>query len=282
MDWAKAKSILIVALLITNITLFGFNFYNHNLTKDSSRSKNFANETIELLAEKGIKVNSYIPRSENKLPTLRVEFENYNPDELNSKFFESLGNVENPSTDFSKVNYATKLITIMNNRRMRYEDSSMTEEYNLTKISEAQDIATDFLLEHGFDTRDMEITHTEKSDNQYIINFSKIHDGIVLERSYTNFVIDNRGVISMDRLWLNVTDISQSEVHLMPAAKALLTLLDDNDYYNKTVKNIDECYYFDPEEQGYVEDITKAERGRAIPAWRIQFTDGENIEIDNY
>lgn len=86
----------------------------------------------------------------------------------------------------------------------------------------------------------------------------------------------------MDRLWLNVTDISQSEVHLMPATKALLTLLDDNDYYNKTVKNIDECYYFDPEEQGYVEDITKAERGRAIPAWRIQFTDGENIEIDNY
>ena len=49
----------------------------------------------------------------------------------------------------------------------------------------------------------------------------------------------------------------------------------------KTITRIEECYYFDPEEQGYVEDITKATKGKAIVAWRIQFSDGESIEIES-
>lgn len=282
MDWSKAKSILIIALLITNSILFGFNLYNHNLTKDSTSTKEFSEETTKLLEEKGIQIDSYIPKTRSKLPTLRVEFETYDSEDLNNKFFDNIGEIENPSTDFSRINYNKELITIMNNRRMRYESASTVKKYEISKFSEAQNIANNFLLENQFDTRDMQLTHMSKDGDNYILYYSKIHGGIIIERSYTNFVINETGVVSMDRLWLNVTDISQSEIYLMPAAKALLTLLDNEEYYNKTITNIDECYYFDPEEQGYVEDITKAEQGRAIPAWRIQFSDGENLEIDNY
>lgn len=282
MDWSKAKSILIIALLITNSILFGFNLYNHNTTKDTTSSKSFAKETTNLLLEKGIKINSYIPKSRSKLPTLRVEFETYDAEDLNDKFFDNKANIENPSTDFSRINYKKELITIMNNRRMRYENSSNKKIYKIKKFSEAQTIANNFLLDNQFDTRDMEISHMSKSGKNYILNYSKTYDGIIIERSYTNFVINESGVVSMDRLWLNVTDKSEAEIYLMPASKALLTLLDDNEFYNREITSIDECYYFDPEEQGYVEDITKAEQGRAIPAWRIQFKDGENLEIDNY
>ena len=282
MDWSKAKSTLIIALLITNVILFGFNLYNYNLTYDSSSSRHFANEAKEILSKQNIKIDTNIPRYRNKLHTLRIEFDNFDINDLNERFFNSKGHIENPSTDFSRIDYNKKLITVINNRRMRYENSESSEKYNITKLSEAQKIANEFLLQNQFDTRDMQLTHMRKEDDLYILNFSKIYDGVIIERSYTNFVINNSGVVSMDRLWLNVTDKSDAEIYLIPAAKALLSLLDDEEYYGRTVTNIDECYYFDPEEQGYVEDITKAQQGRAIPAWRIQFSDGENIAIDNY
>lgn len=282
MDWSKAKSILIIALLITNSVLLGFNIYNYELTSDSSNTRGFLQETTELLAQKGIKIDTDVPRSRVKLHTLRVEFENFDPDELNDRFFDEKGKINSPSTGLAKISFRKELISIINNRRMIYENSSDKKVYDINSLSDAQDIANNFLMNHKFETRDMKLTYMEKMGNSYILNYSKIQDDIILEKSYTNFVIDNTGVVSMDRLWLNVTDVSESQIHLIPASKALLTLLDDNEYYNRTITNIDECYYFDPEEQGYVEDITKAEQGRAIPAWRIQFADGENIEIDNF
>lgn len=282
MDWSKAKSIMIIALLITNTILFGFNIYNYKTTSDSSNTRGFIEETASLLDKKRIKIKTSIPRSEIKLHTLRVEFESFDPGQLNERFFNSSGNVDAPSTGLTKINYKKELISIINNRRMIYENSSNVKNFEVKSFSDAQDIANDFLINHKFETRDMKLSHMEKIGNSYVLNYSKTYDDIIVEKSYTNFVIDSSGVVSMDRLWLNVTDISESQIHLIPASKALLTLLDDNEYYNRTITNIDACYYFDPEEQGYVEDITKAEQGRAIPAWRIQFDDGENIEIDNF
>ena len=282
MDWSKAKSILIIALIITNSILFGFNIYNQNTAKDLLNSKKFVKETTELLNERGIKLDCRIPTYKDKLPTLRVEFETYNASNMNELFFEGRGSVESPNNSLTKISNGDKLITIINDRRIRYENSDEKKVYDIKELSEAKDIAENFLMKYKFDTNDMELTHSEESNGLFYLNYSKIHDGIIIERSYTNIIVGSSGIISMDRLWLNVTDISSASVTLSSASKALLSLLDENEYYNKTIKNIEMCYYFDPEAQGYVEDITKAEQGRAIPAWRIQFTDGENIEIDNF
>lgn len=282
MDWSKAKSILIIALIITNSILFGFNLYNKYMTKDLLNTKKFIEETQELLEKRGIKIDCTIPRYQDKLPSLRVEFENYNPISTNEIFFKSKGTVESPNSTLTQINYKNNLITIINNRRIRYESSGDDEVYNLKNFDDAKKIAEEFLIKNKFDTDDMELTHTEKLDGNYYLNYSKVYEGIIVERSYTNLIVNNTGIVLMDRLWLNVTDTSSSNIKLISASKALLSLLDENEYYNRTIKSIEICYYFDPEAQGYVEDITKAEQGRAIPAWRIQFDDGENIEIDNF
>lgn len=86
----------------------------------------------------------------------------------------------------------------------------------------------------------------------------------------------------MDRLWLNVIEEGSLKIHIWPASKALLSLISNGDYKDKEIVNVNMCYYFDPEAQGYVEDITKAKQGRAIPAWRIVFSDGESTIVEGY
>lgn len=282
MDWLKAKKILIVALLITNLILFGFILYNGNLNGYSMESKKFVKETVELLSGKNIELDTKIPKKGNKLPTLIVEFEVYDPEKFNIELFDGKGKIEKPSTNLSSVSYEKELLTIINNRRLIYENTGHQKIYSIEDFSDVKKIVDKFFIKMHFKDKDMELDLYKKENGKHYLFYSKVYEGINVERSYTNIIVDETGVVSMDRLWLNVSDVSNTGFSLMPACKALLVLLDEDEYYNRKIIEIRECYYFDPEEQGYVEDITKAMRGRAVPAWRIKFEDGENVEIDNF
>lgn len=281
MDWSKAKNILIIGLIFANVILLGYNSVNYYNTKDHSSSQEFIEEVVKILGKNGIKIEAHIPRNKMSLPSLLVEFESYTRSDLNDRFFNSKGISETPTNQFTKISDEDELISLLNSRRIIYEYTG--EVKGTTKdFSEAKQIAKEFLLNHKFDIQNTKITSARVEDGVYYINFSKLYDGVVLERSYTNFVIQGDKVISMDRLWLNVIDKSDNSLNLTPSPKALLALSNNGEYQNRTITSIDECFYFDPEEQGYVEDITKASEGRAIPAWRIQFDDGENVVIESY
>ncbi|MGO1581297.1 MAG: two-component system regulatory protein YycI [Peptoniphilaceae bacterium] len=280
MDWSKSKVILIIALLITNLVLFSYISIDQYEKEDKSRSKEFITKTTDLLAEKNINLAIKIPKNKISLPSLKVEFETYPQNELNKRFFDLNGSVESPNNEFTQIKFNTEIISILNTRRLIYENTMEIKEEKDLDFNEVQNIAKIFLLDRGFDVDNMEVTYVKKEGNKYNLSFSKLYDGIIIERSFTNFIIDNGVVTAMDRLWLNVLDKSNNQIELVSAPKALLSLLEDNTLSNKTITNIGECFYFDPEEQGYVEDITKVMEGRAIPAWRIQFDDGENTEVD--
>ncbi|WP_138160471.1 hypothetical protein [Peptoniphilus catoniae] len=283
MDWSKSKIILIVALIITNCILFAYILNNNLIKKDSSSSPEFIKETISMLKDEGIEVDSYIPTNKTKLPSLLVEFESYDKDYINKKFFNGNGEIETPNKEVTKITFNKESLSIINTRRLIYENTMNITQKQKIDFNRAEELATIFLMDRGFDTSNMQCSYFKEEDGVYQMTFSKLYKGVSIERSYTNFTIDNGVVTSMDRLWINVKDQSENEIYLSSAAKSLLRLLDDSsDYYGKTVTDIDQCYYFDPESQGYVDDITRVTQGRAIPAWKIQFNDGTNTVADSF
>ncbi|CDZ75588.1 hypothetical protein ING2D1G_1451 [Peptoniphilus sp. ING2-D1G] len=283
MDWAKFKIILIIALIITNIILFIYVLNNYYVRSDKTISNDFIEKTVQLLEDEGIKIDTHIPKNKSKLPSLLVEFESYDKNDLNEKFFARNGEIEEPNSEFSQITFNTETLSIINTRRIIYENSIRITQKKELDFAQAQELAKIFLMDRGFDIQNMQCTYFEEEDNVYRLSFSKLYEGVIIERSYTNFVIDNGVVTSMDRLWIKVKSKSQNEIYLSSAPKSLLRLLEDSpDYYNSTIIGIKECYYFDPEEQGYVDDITRVMQGRAIPAWRIQFDDGTNTVVDSF
>lgn len=281
MDWSKSKNVLIFALIITNLLLLLYVYGDRMKTEDGTLTRRFVEKTVEMLEKKGIKVEAKIPRKGMKLTSLRVEFETRLPEELNRSFFHNRATMLRPTQDLATLNYREETLNIVNRRRVLYERRAAGGG-EAPGEEEALRMALNFLEERGYPTQDMVCTRRETKGGQVSLRFSKIYEDVLVESSYTNMVVDAKGVRTMDRLWLNIIEISENEITMASAPKALLSLLTKPEYANRTITDLEPCYYFNPEEQGYVEDITKAQEGRAIPAWRMEFDDGEVAIVDIY
>lgn len=280
MDLKLAKKIIIISLIITNIILFGFIYKKETAYMDETNQKPFIEKTVELLKKKNIEVEAKVPRQNYNMNTLSVEFETSEIEDLNKVFFGGTAQVEDPQGENGIIRGKDKTLILINRRRIIYEDQKPTG-YNVQNVENAIDATKDFLLKHEFKSDDLILVRSEKNDDgTYDIEYRKSYDQKLLETSYTNFTLNRNGIQKMDRLWLNVLEQSGKKLSTGSASKALLTLLDKQNLNKKTIVKIEPCYYFDPEEQGYLDDITKALRGRAIPSWRIEFKDGSDIIIE--
>ncbi|EFM26089.1 YycH protein [Peptoniphilus duerdenii ATCC BAA-1640] len=280
MDLKLAKKIIVISLIITNIILFGFIYKKEVAYMDETNQKPFIEKTVELLKKKNIEVEAKVPRQNYNMNTLSVEFETSEIKDLNKLFFGGIAEVEDPQGENGIIRGRDKTLILINRRRIIYEDQKPNG-YNVQNIENAIDVTKDFLLKHEFKSDDLILVRSEKNDDgTYDIEYRKSYDQKLLETSYTNFTLNKNGIQKMDRLWLNVLEQSGKKLSTGSASKALLTLLDKQNLNKKTIVKIEPCYYFDPEEQGYLDDITKALRGRAIPSWRIEFKDGSDIIIE--
>src|SRR5699024_4503299 len=229
-----------------------------------------------------IGIETRIPTFSPSLPGLTVEYEKKDIKTLNDDFFHGDGEITHQGEGFSEINFGDELITLVNNKMILYESNGTSNKYNIENETEAVHIALDFLKDRNIDTSDMETSFVRREEDQYTIEFTKFYGDNLLESTFTNMQVDNRGVKNFQRSWLNVIDEGSKLIDIDSAAKSLLSLLSRNQVQGKDIIDISLCYYFAPEVHDYIEQPDEAQRGRAIPAWRITFHDGYKIFIDNY
>lgn len=281
MDWSKAKSILIVALIVTN-SLLGYVLFVDQNNVDATVQTEFIEQTVNLLNNKNIKLETEIPTKNPNLFGLTVEYEILDIASLNDNFFQGKGIVELKGEGLLEVSYGNQLLTVINKKFIIYESTSEEIKFDSLTQQQAIDIAKSFIKNNGFIVSDMELSFIKEVDDVYNIEFTKVFDGNLMEATFTNVQLDNRGVRKLERVWLNMNDIGANPIHISSAPKSVLALLSMEEVYGKTIKEISLCYYFDPEKHEYIENPGEAQQGRAIPAWRVQFTDGYKVFIDNY
>lgn len=281
MNRKKTRIILLSILIITNIILLSF-YIGTEKKLNNNDTREFARETVNILKDHNITVSTTIPIKKKPLNSLRVEFESINPETLNNMFFKGEGKIATPSRNKVEIQRKNEFITVINDKRILYENTGVKKEDKKITKEVAADYCLKFLKDKGYDTKDMAAGTVEEDQGKIYVNFYKKYKDRVLEKSFTNFTLDEKGIKTMDRLWLNVIEEGSLKIHIWPASKALLSLISNEDYEDKEIVGINMCYYFDPEAQGYVEDITKAKQGRAIPAWRIVFSDGDSTIVEGY
>ncbi|SHI16359.1 hypothetical protein SAMN02745180_02515 [Sporanaerobacter acetigenes DSM 13106] len=129
---------------------------------------------------------------------------------------------------------------------------------------------------------DMKLSFIKNDNGIYYLEYTKIYEGLYVEKTYTKFEIDKCGVKRFERFWLNTKEIGENQIYISTAPKAILGLLTMEEAYGKTIEDISLCYYFDPSRHEDINDPKKTREGKAIPAWRIQFDDGSKILLDEY
>lgn len=281
MDWSKAKTILIMAFIITNI-LLAYVLVGEKAIDEPTLSEDFIEDVTRLLKDKDIHLATEIPTDMPYLNTMNVSYEKIETDDLNRLFLGNKGILVKDGDAYSQIVRGKESVVIINNKLILYENKKDNNIFEKMDKEQAIQIAEEFLREKKIDKSDMELTFVKEENGVFYIEYSKLYDGVFVERAYTNFQIDRRGVKRFERVWLVTEDLGEAQIYISTAPKAVLALLDMEDVYGKTIKDISLCYYFDPQKHDYLEEPGEAKQGKAIPAWRIQFQDGYKVFIDDY
>ena len=280
MDWSKAKTILIVAFILTNI-LLGVVLFSGDKKVDSTTTQGFVEEVTKILKKKDISIGTEIPTETPKLNTLTVEYEIMDPYEINKNYFTGEGKIESEGQDILKILNKNEYITITNKKRLLYENNNETEKYKGLNEEMAKNIALEFLQDKKYNTSDMILSYIKNENNNYYLNFSKVYNDRYLEKTETNIEVDSRGVKKLERIWLNILEEGETPIYISTAPKAILSLLNMEEAYGKTIKDISLSYSFDLSEQKHIKDPKDAKKGGTVPAWRVLFEDGYKVIIDN-
>lgn len=281
MDWSKAKTILIIAFIITNLLLAYVTIGERNIIEPTFKDS-FIKDVRRLLEEKGISISTQIPKKTPNLYNMIVEYEEVDIKALNKQYLSGHGTMEQDQKGLNKIVKEYESILVLNNRLIVYENKNESSIYNSIDENEAIQLAKEFIKKGEFQTNDMVITFVKKEGETFYIEFSEVFNGIFIETAFTNLQIDKRGVKRFERLWLKQKQLGDVEIRINTAPKSILALLGMQEIYGKNIIDISLCYYFDPEKHEYLGEPKEARQGNAIPAWRIQFDDGYKIFIDEY
>ena len=277
MDWSKAKTILIVAFLVTNM-LLGAVLLSNERKMETATKEGFIEDVTKLLNKKNIFIDTEISRENPSLNSLTVEYEILDVYEVNKNYFNGEGKIESKDQSITGIVYNDEYVVIENKKLLKYENNKEEEKYTDLNEEQAKTIALKFLQDKKYDTSDMLLYYIKEDGNSYRLEFSKMYNTRYLERANTIVEVDSRGVRRLDRIWLNPLDEGKTPIYISTAPKAILSLLSMEDVYGKTIKDISLCYYFDP----VGSDYKNAKKGNALPAWRVLFDDGYKVIIDNY
>ncbi|WP_353094670.1 hypothetical protein [Tissierella praeacuta] len=280
MDWSKAKTILIVAFLVTNILLVAVLLSSQKQVETTTK-EGFIEDVTKLLNNKNISIDTEIPREIPSLNILTVEYEMLDSYEVNKNYFHGKGKIQSQDKGKTGIIYNDEYILIIRKKILSYENNKQENKYKDLDNEKAKDIAVKFLEERNYDTSDMLLSYIKNEGNVYYLEFSKLYKDKYLENANTIVEVDSRGVRKLERKWLRALSEGETPIYISTAPKALLSLLSTEEVYGKTIKDISLCYYFDPVKQKYVQEAQDPRKGNTSPAWRVLFDDGYKIIIDN-
>lgn len=281
MDWSKAKNILIISFILTNIFLAYVLFSVRQDEEKIELQDEFIGYVVELLAKESIKVDTEVPKKIPSLPIVSVEYEVYDIEKTLKRFLDTY--IEE-FVDEKKVYRNDKKIVQFeeNNKKLIYKDSSLIDDNGKTDITKLDAIKTaeDFITTHGFDLKNTKLSFVLEKDGIYKLFYNKVIDGIIVEQTDMTLEVSSQGVMSFERYWIKSIEREKQILKPTSAPKALLRLLARDEYHGKTIKKIEICYYFNIDDYKEDANLGDSKGGLAVPTWRFVFQDGEKVFLE--
>jgi len=236
MDWTKAKTILIVALLFTNLVLIAFYFSQNNNFESDARE--MQEVTVKLLESKNIYLKTDIPDEHPRMPKLTVQFDTMDE------------NLIQEQIDRQKV-------------------LSDKEQADNDKIKE---ITTKFIENCGMMSENVKLGKIERTNSGIKVTYKNYMNGVTIEDSYIIFTIVDGKITDFQRYWLDPLEVSEIKKEVIPAVAALIQFMSDNKAEEKIyVQDISLVYWLDSSSFDAESPVTDT----AFPAWKITYNRGK-------
>lgn len=277
MDWSRTKTILILALILTNGLLF-FVLYGDkiNSVDAAELEEKHMNEVIELLESEEIFIEAEMPDQSRVLSDISLTYESYEDENMIQLL---LGNV------YSKVNdrYLSKNaeVKILGSQDLIYKMLNPLGGYVETDPEEAGQIAEVFLSDKGLLNSSAVLWNSRVlEDGAVFIEYRQVEDGYFVENAYMNITVSGKDIIEFRRKWFGAIKILDTSKVIESPSKVLFRLLpevDSNSRIERPVKIVSM-------DLGYrlVSDILTInfQEGEPSPYWRFKTDTGEVLYIE--
>ncbi|MBK5245673.1 MAG: two-component system regulatory protein YycI [Peptostreptococcaceae bacterium] len=242
MDWTKAKTILIAALIVTNVFLvFTFGFNNPVQTEPASEKV-----LISVLANNNITLATEVPEKHGKMPVLNIEYRVFNKEKVN-QFVHQMKYIAETGNDTEE-----ELIRISN---LFLKDNNLYSDYVV-------------------------LEGVEKQGEGTVVKYKNEIDGILIEESYIYCYFENGKLDSIDSYWLEAKNLGDSKKNTISASEALVIFMSQIEKQEEdiVVNRIELVYWLDTSSFDGEELI----KDTALPAWKIVYNENQSEHIYAY
>ncbi len=229
MDWSKIKTVLIVALVITNLLLGGI-IINEKATYTKEREENLEN-VIALLKSKSIGISQMTFDFPKTIDSIEVEYETYDDDVV-----ESLLGADYRYED--GVYFNNKAQVTLSNTKLSYETdeaSQMPLDFDLEKQAiQTQTLSDNYkeMIENLMTSWGFDQAYTISSGEQYgdyvSIDLNEYYKSYQLEDAKMTLIINTQSqeVVKFNRTWIRILDNNMtSKYDIIAVDKALFSVL---------------------------------------------------------
>jgi hypothetical protein len=265
MDWSKAKTILIVAFIITNIFL-GYNVWEtkYQAYKDKNISRDKVGEILSALEARGIEIGFPLPKDTYMQGTMTVEYMEVDPGTLAFKVFDGREIYPVEKGDLIRYVDTERVLEIINRREIFYTDLgagrkpvAMPDEQQAVKKAE------EFLSRLGLYRSEMQLDKVVPTELGYSLKYVQRYNDKLVEISIVEMDVTQRGIYSMHMLWLNTVKVDGGKKRVIPSVEALIKVVNSKGVLKEApvvIESMDLVHYFDWED---------AKEGEALPAWKV-------------
>jgi regulatory protein YycI of two-component signal transduction system YycFG len=239
MDWTKAKTILIVALIVTNLVLV-FTYLNQNKSFDSNEEE-MQKVTIKLLKERNIFLETDIPKEHRKMPKLTVQYDKMDENAVDEQLKKQKG--------------------LPAGRQTKDDILAMTREF-IEKCNLMTDNVT-------FDSY--------KKDGDIVkVSYKNCINDIAIEDSNITCTVQDGKITGFERFWLKPIETSETKKNVITATAALIKFMSGNKNNEKIhVQELSLVYWVDSGSFETESPVTDT----AFPAWKISYNDDKTKYI---
>ncbi len=268
MEWAKAKTIILILLAALNIFLLSriiLDYGNQGVPRETIANME------KILESRGVRLECEVPRYDKETPKLvfgngKVNKAAQVEKLLGRQFLNEAGSDVQENTFVE----GTKKLTFTGSNSFTYADASPAESVGIARAAEAEEYIQKFLKDKGLDNPTyMQDGEPVRDSDGITFNYIEKYKGFLVFDNYLTVKVSAKGVTYLEVRHKQIKGFSPDKVNDIAAA------------YQVLLENFtgDEKAVITSVDMGYKDAVDSGENGlqfsEQLPVWRIKVKDSE-------
>ncbi len=223
MNWSKTKTILIIALLITNAIMLGYLYSERRLQDNTAITDRMVyQDVIKVLNERGIQVAFQEAPKIEGIEAVEAAYQTYDLSTIAPRF---IGGEFKLNTEDTEASSGSESLRVKDGTTLIYENTGLPVSSVAPAEEEALAMARKFIAERGYPADENTVLSSVRITGKDIeVMFVQHVSHRQIENGVMRLVVTDHGIRTFERTWLRIIKVREMTYEIIPPGQALLKL----------------------------------------------------------